>query len=704
MSPAPRTPVVTTASQEEKQAAEATEVVKNFLESTEGSALRAWLLHFDSNNDQKISLSEFIRGMRKLNFQGDATAIFAALDVDKSGELSLEEIDGMNAFLWQRFRVWCVSVFQNVDDMLQRMAAAGRVTVDNISRDCFCAALPKLGWECGYEDVLFTALDTDGVGFLREPALGWLHIEKRRQRRKEQAKRKAELHAASKRAQQKCKGTDAVMIDFKNFLKRKYGYYIRAWRKILSPNGAMTLQKSDLFKAVHAVGWQGDVRSLWQAFDKDESGYCSVEELDARNAMILAHFKKFIDQEFGGASGAFRAFDRLNRRRLKMSEFCAAVKMHGFTHPSVALFNAFDVEGAKSIMEEDMLFLDRWKPPAFLVATANEKAADDVKSALIWQFRNYLKAWRQVLDVDDSNHCNWDEFAQACEKINYNGDVAGAWRALDADLSGFITLRELDAEASDTLETFKRWCDEEFGGVRSAFGVFDADGSNEVTYREFRRSCRIYGFEGNVHTLFHALDVERNGVLSVDEVAFLDDWVFAERDGSDAGVGSAEALPLPPTVAPVQDRNSLTTTYVTDTPGPAAYETPTTVGAGPMLPMVRFAGAYSFRKRLRGAQLPRLNVPEPSPAPGQYDDILSCRAAVWQSRPSYGFGSQPRQVAEPALPASSKLPGPGSYTLPRTRTQQAICMPRRPLKAHPLLRGAPGPVEPNGGLPLSARF
>ena len=35
------------------------------------------------------------------------------------------------------------------------------------------------------------------------------------------------------------------------------------------------------------------------------------------------------------------------------------------------------------------------------------------------------------------------------------GDVAGAWRAFDSDLSGYLTLNEIDTEASDTLCEFK---------------------------------------------------------------------------------------------------------------------------------------------------------------------------------------------------------------------------------------------------------
>ena len=32
-------------------------------------------------------------------------------------------------------------------------------------------------------------------------------------------------------------------------------------------------------------------------------------------------------------------------------------------------------------------------------------------------YKSYLKAWRLVLDADNSNRCTWPEFQAACRKI-----------------------------------------------------------------------------------------------------------------------------------------------------------------------------------------------------------------------------------------------------------------------------------------------
>lgn len=70
--------------------------------------------------------------------------------------------------------------------------------------------------------------------------------------------------------------------------------------------------------------------------------------------------------------------------------------------------------------------------------------------------------------------------------------------------------------------------------MRSALSVFNTNKSHQVSSTEFKRSCRIYGYEGNAGTLFRALDVERDGFLSTEEVAFLDDW---EVDDTTVEVG-----------------------------------------------------------------------------------------------------------------------------------------------------------------------
>ncbi|CAE7342819.1 unnamed protein product [Symbiodinium sp. KB8] len=446
----------------------------------------------------------------------------------------------------------------------------------------------------------------------------------------------------------------------------------------------MILRRSEVFKACAQLGWPGNVRLLFSAFDKDNSGYVSIEELDARAAELLAHFHDFVVSKFGSATAAFHAFDKYNQKKLKQHEFISQVKNHGFQHPAKLLFHGLDHKEMKAVMLEDMLFLDRWKPPAFLTRTANPQAMEEFKALLVRNYKNFLKAWRHCLDQDSSNRCNYDEFDAACQKLKFKGDVAGAWRALDEDLSGYITLQEIDPASSSALANFRRWCDEEFGSVRSAFSVFDNSGDNEVNYREWRRSLRFYGFEGDASTLFYALDVERSGTLALQEVEFLDEWIFPGASTTQEASSStfSQVLGEPPVP------QNVTTQYVTEGPGPAAYAAGHGVGSGPPAPMRPFPGAFSFRKRTGGTMLlpptPRDAGEEPSPL--DYDSRPGW-STMAPCKPSWPFSKEARKSNEPVdNEEEEQSPGPGAYTPLMAPAVAVACTPRRALKVHPFFR------------------
>jgi len=677
--------------------------LKAFFIEACGSTLRAWLHNFDGGHDHKIGLQDFMQGMRRLQHPGDAAVIFQILDSQRFGEISLEEVDSEAALLWNHFRAWCSALFDGTREMVQIIGKerAANAQKDKLSKSVFCEALPKLGWKQKQEELIFNAMDIHCHGYISEAELHWLVTDKQQQRRKEQAKKKA-MQDNRRRAMER-HAAETALRDFKVFLRQKHGNLVRAWRRALTTDDSMVLQRADFFKACSRMGWQGDVRVLWRGFDRDDSGYIAIEELDAAATLVIARFRSFVSDKFGTMSAAFQSLDKHRLGKLRQQDFITALKASGFTAPGKALFQALDVQGHKSVMEEDLLFLDRWKPPLYLLAEPNAQAAEDIKALLLQTYKNFLKAWKHCLDLDSSNRVNWEEFKAACKRhppkgISYQGDVVGAWRHLDDDLSGYITLREIDAAANEVLTDFKLWADEEFGGVRSAFGVFDRDSSHEVNYREFRKGCREFGYAGDVHSLFRALDVERSGVLTLDQVSFLDSWEIseaAEHWGSGAGTDTVSGGNSIRSTEGGQltALDSELTSYQSVGPGPANYTVPSTIGAGPLAPMVRFGGAYSFRRRCPMTNLPGIGPQRDAgefPSPGDYDDQTGIDALA-PSKPSCIFGTEKRRVVE----VSQKLPighspGPGSYSSrSATAAPSYSCSPRRRLKIHPLFQHEP---------------
>lgn len=499
--------------------------VNTLLKGDRQYALQSWLRHFDKTQDNEILMHEFHEGLKSLNYKGitPPDILFQRIDLDSSQVITFDEIDEEASKIWMQFRLWCVGHFHDPEDLVSALSNGGSQVFD----EQFLHNLPSLGWTRGHEPMIFSCLNMREEPCITAKSFRFWLADKKKHERKVQARLKAsieQMHRTCKR--QKC---EQAVQDFKTFLKRKYSNLLRAWRRALDLDRSMTIQKSELFKAVRELNWEGDVRMLWKGLDKDGSGIVSLQELDLRVAELLAKFKEFVTQEYGSCEVAFNAFDITNKRKMNEHEFISACRRNGFQKANRALFQGLDWQRHKYIVEDDITFLDSWRYPVHLTCSPNAKAAADFKEHLLEHYKHYVKAWRFCLDRDDSNCVAWEEFQAAAKKVDFTGDLPGAWRFLDDDLSGSISLREIDPDSFDLLLEFKIWADAEFGGIRSAFQVMDgADNvstkAGEMSMREFRKELSRYGFQGNMAALFQALDTDQQGLLTLDEVAFLDAW------------------------------------------------------------------------------------------------------------------------------------------------------------------------------------
>lgn len=192
------------------------------------------------------------------------------------------------------------------------------------------------------------------------------------------------------------------------------------------------------------------------------------------------------------------------------------------------------------ISKEDLMWLDGWQPPEWMWEYPDQSAWDSLRELVIQIYKHPLRAWRSLFDRDDSNQISWKEFQQACGTIRFLGNIGGAWRMLDADLSGYISMREYDFQSAQLLSSFKEWAEGNFGSVRLAFKALDADGSGTVSLNELKRVCNKLKWQGDVRLLFDCLDVDGardfsgEGVgkrsLSMQEVGFLDRWKMEPSD------------------------------------------------------------------------------------------------------------------------------------------------------------------------------
>jgi len=691
--------------------------IADFLSSKEKTCLRAWFKHFDPDHNGKILFADFCAGMGKLEFDGDFSRLWYEVDADGSGELSFEEVHAQQASLWQDFRVWCGQTFSSARDMCHKLANWDGLAKEDeavVEQRDFVEGIRDAGWKKGFERFMFEALDLYDSGKFTVKDVKWVDYDVARRKRKEAAKRKASSHA-KKKMHDKLVARQAVQ-DFRNFLQQLYGPFFRAWRKALDRDCSMTLQRVELYKACRDLGWEGDVRSLWHALDGDNSGITTLEEFDPQSAQQLAQFKQWSEQTWGPKSSVtmFRALDRYRNQKMKLPDFARECKVRGFTGKARTLAMWFDWEDKKYLTEEDLSFLDVWRPPAWLFAQPNVEAKDAFCEALLKKHGHFIKGWRAVMDVDSSNTCNWQEFVEAAKKLDFQGDVPGAWVAFDQDLSGYIQLREIDVASQETLAVFKQWCCQEFGSVRAAFGVFDTDNSGELTFPEFRQACRNYGLVGNLKRLFDCLDCDRGKSLLISEVVFLDDWLLRFQGDEQQSTFESAELSAPP---PEQAAKFALLDYRSDCPGPGAYNVVNTAfGSMPSAPASRHCGAFSFTNRRQWGSMwlmRRGTRGKKAVGPSTY---TPCLDAVVPSKASWSFGTAARKVGRGSrIRCSSQSgydsvdgsrvvdeedsgPGPGSYDVAGKSAHAYACaapqfsmVPRRGLVLHPLQRVHPDP-------------
>lgn len=507
-----------------------------FLRRHSGSCLVAWVRYFDRDNSQRIKCADFTWVLQQLKFQGDPKEIFSTLDVDESGELSLEEVEPEEAAIWNRFRIWCVQTFSSVEDFLWRLGGRKTLESKRLECDAFMEGVQQLGYQPAVEDsekMIFEALAIgtveDDHTAVRAEDLTWFRVELDRHKKKEQAKKNALERMLKKGSLQDQGLTKSVALSkFKEFLMQQFGGYFRAWRAVFGGVGQHAvyfLRQRQFFKACCELGWTRDLRLVWKALGKSDHSWVRVDEICPSTAAILAKFQRLLQERYGGAMKAYHRLskDGLNRVSRRVIAELVADDEYLCQHTKV-LCTELRQARAKRLSKEDFVFLDVWKPLEYLLSAPNPSAADELKACLLRVHKNYLKAWRSVLDVDGSNYVTWEEFEHAARCVGFEGDIGGAWVHLDTDLSGNITLEEIDPVSNSILVDFKRWADTEFGSVKSAFILFDTDRSGSLSVREWRQACRIYGYNGCPRLLFFALDVDGGGFLSMAETSFLDGW------------------------------------------------------------------------------------------------------------------------------------------------------------------------------------
>jgi len=549
-----------------------------------GSVLRGWRRELDPDGSLDLNYHEFVRSCARLGVDVDVMRLLS-LDGQPSS-LSLSELIPEEGGLVERFRQWLKEKFGGPIGMFTAFAD----DQNRFTKDMFIKRCRSHGFDATQKELLelYHFLDEDDQGsvtqdevmFLEiDPHLRELEIFKYKMKSKHQQERmlayvywddgRRDFHPRHRLARRpwlagnfeklpalQCEAridrqheamwrTAEALAAFHSHLKKTYGNEVRAWRRALDKNRKFAVTRAELSQYCRAVDLNIDIGVLWKSLDKDGDNYITLTEYNPKCAVLLAQFQHWVRERFGSCAALWECpevVDLLSEpqgggrwvsnKKLLMDNLTAVLKAVGWksdnsSSAGSSLGTMLDYYGCGFVSREDLEWLDRWQPPGWLCSEPDPKAWQELRVLMLKAYDLPLRAWRKLLDTDDTNQVCWSEFERACRKLGFKGNVGGAWRHLDADNSGTISMREYDQESADLLSSFKEWAEYQFASVELAFKAIDADGSGSITLSELKRACRRFKWQGNVKLLFHCLDTDNDSerrTLQYKELEFLDAW------------------------------------------------------------------------------------------------------------------------------------------------------------------------------------
>lgn len=566
-------------------------------EQGDGSILRGWRRVLDPEGMTEIIFQDFCKAAKRMGLV-NVRDLFGK---DPPKVVLLEDLAPEEGALLARFRIWGKEIFGGPAEMFSAFDVDGEGQMDVVAFHGGCAQHGFVSSEEEVED-LFGCCDFANNGFVREEELLFLEADRavregavfktKKSRVKDQhfkvmAAAYSEdasrgLPATHRLAQRPWlaehferlptlvhqrqlhwekqiyeKSVEAQIV-FKGHLRAVYGNEVRAWRRGLDPKCTWQLTDTALRQYCRRVDLPVESTDLWRALDKDADGLLCLEELAPSPAVVLATFKHWADTLIGSCAGLWdmpganlirgdpelRDVKWPSDKKMLHCNFMQLLESLGWPGSFTAstkssLCVSLDFYGCGFVSREDLEWLDSWQPPDWLYTEPDMDAWADLRHVMMEKYSHPLKAWRMLMDTDNSNQVSWQEFKTACEQLRWRGNIGGAWRALDVDLSGTITMQEYDRESADLLQSFKEWSSDTFGSVVRAFKALDEDGGGLLSHKEMKLACQKWKWDGDTRLLFDCLDLggKKEGgrrVLTIQEMEFLDSWSTDPSSQQDA--------------------------------------------------------------------------------------------------------------------------------------------------------------------------
>eukprot|EP00927_Polykrikos_kofoidii_P040312 TRINITY_DN34492_c0_g1_i1.p1 TRINITY_DN34492_c0_g1~~TRINITY_DN34492_c0_g1_i1.p1 ORF type:complete len:1264 (-),score=148.87 TRINITY_DN34492_c0_g1_i1:23-3382(-) len=139
------------------------------------------------------------------------------------------------------------------------------------------------------------------------------------------------------------------------------------------------------------------------------------------------------------------------------------------------------------------------------------KGAEGFRTYLLKKFGSIVAGWRHM-DSDENGRLTFQEFCAQCRRMGYHGHLLRLWRELDVNLTGTVSLAEIDLEAGKMMGSFKVALIEKYGDLLCAWRKgLDTNGSGRIEEKEIASCLEDLGLRLNAKKLFDCLRSSPNG-------------------------------------------------------------------------------------------------------------------------------------------------------------------------------------------------
>lgn len=342
-------------------------------------------------------------------------------------------------------------------------------------------------------------------------------------------------------------------------LSARCGSLLKAWREAIDIDGNGKITFGEFCLALQRLGMFGDVKNLWKELDKEDMGKIFFKDLDPETDAAVSDLTSKLEAKYGNMLMAWvQALDVQGNGCVSENNFIKACMQAGFQGNASQMFRLmqpdkrrhfltlkdFDTRAFNAISRGDFRMMtqqgeDKTKRPlemnfhdrqencffykirkAWEVSKRAEFAKacritnqqlvpedhESFKDLCVRKYGSIMGAWRYCLDVDGCGKLAFTEITGALRRLGYAGDFKALWQELDKDKKGHITIKDLDLEADELVNSFLKMLAERFGTLDKAWKVgFGRDAHDSVDEAALKVACEAMGYAHDSQKLFRCL-------------------------------------------------------------------------------------------------------------------------------------------------------------------------------------------------------